>query len=208
MEKQDETKSSHRRRSRRVQQLVGEHAVRRSPRLSRQGMPPSYSLNRSNKRSSRESSVASSISLRSSRASEFLNESGQTLFEESERFDETLLRQASDEPQSSFTREDSRFIRSGIVPSLTESEGAVTLSDGKQQDVSGSDLPIHLYGLDDDGELELSATAYHSSHSCVCLSLQMLRLSSTLSTSVQRNAFCPPLPLLPGLHSAQMSLGD
>ena len=86
-----------RRRTRRMQHLIPDEALRRSPRIRRSGIPPFYGP--TPRRTSREaslatdddaSSVASSgsrrsrSSRRSSRASEMLNESGQVLYEESE----------------------------------------------------------------------------------------------------------------------------
>ena len=86
-----------RRRTKRLQHLMPDEALRRSPRIRRSGVTPFYGP--APRRASRESSLAmdddassvassgsrrSRSSRRSSRASEMLNESGQVLYEESE----------------------------------------------------------------------------------------------------------------------------
>ena len=86
-----------RRRAKRLQHLIPDDALRRSPRIKRSGVTPYYGP--APRRASRESSLAmdddassvassgsrrSRSSRRSSRASEILNESGQVLYEGSE----------------------------------------------------------------------------------------------------------------------------
>lgn len=86
-----------RRRTKRLQHLMPDEALRRSPRIRRSGVTPFYGP--APRRASRESSLAmdddassvassgsrrSRSSRRSSRASEMLNESGQVLYEGSE----------------------------------------------------------------------------------------------------------------------------
>lgn len=97
MENESAQEKAARRRARRMQHLIPDEALRRSPRIRRSGAPPFYGP--APRRTSREaslatdddaSSVASSgsrrsrSSRRSSRASEMLNESGQVLYEGSE----------------------------------------------------------------------------------------------------------------------------
>lgn len=101
-----------RRRAKRLQHLIPDDALRRSPRIRRSAVTPFYGP--APRRTSRESSLAmdddassvassgsrrSRSSRRSSRASEILNESGQVLYEgsESEADQETTVVELRDE---------------------------------------------------------------------------------------------------------------
>ena len=159
------------RRHRRIQQLIPEEGVRRSPRIRRSGNVPYYG---NASRSSRESSTVSeegsttrrsvSSSRRSSRSSEILNESGQLMYEESESEDQDVTITASTQVRPPLSWKATLPRTPRVLSSLDSgvSSGSAGSSD-EQRLGSPSDLPKHLYGLDKDDGVCVCV------HVCVCV---------------------------------------
>ena len=145
------------RRHRRIRQLIPEEGVRRSPRISRSGVRPYYGSSRGSRESSTVSEddntarKSTTSSRRSSRASEVMNESGQLIYEESDTEQDVTITNTSTSLRSSLGWKSTLPRTPRTLSPVDSGVGSGPASSVDNRRISPqSDIPQHLYGLDED----------------------------------------------------------